>query len=46
MKKLLKSILINNIEILIDLTDYAVEGRYDIICDDIEDSEEYFILVE
>jgi hypothetical protein len=30
---------------LIDLNDYAVEGRYDIICDDIEDSSRYFLLV-
>jgi len=38
--------LIEDIDTLIDLTDYAVEGRYDIICDDIEDSYIYFELVE
>ena len=38
--------LMDDIENLIDLTDYAVEGRYDIICDDIEDSDKYFTLVE
>ncbi|MBL0708319.1 MAG: hypothetical protein JJW00_04660, partial [Sulfurimonas sp.] len=38
--------LIDNIEELIDLSDFAVEGRYSIICDDIEDSDLYFDLVE
>lgn len=38
--------LIDNIDELISLNDYAVEGRYDIICDDIEDSDQYFIIVE
>ncbi len=38
--------LIENIDTLIDLSDYAVEGRYDIICDDIEDSHIYFELIE
>ena len=38
--------LIKNIDILINLTDYAVEGRYDIVCDDIEDSSQYFDLAE
>ncbi len=38
--------LYDNIELLIDLNDYAVEGRYDIICDDIEDAKEYFAEVE
>lgn len=34
-------VLIENTSKLIDLTDYAVEGRYDIICDDIEDTQIY-----
>ena len=37
--------LMENISELVDLNDYAVEGRYDIICDDIEDSSRYFLLV-
>jgi len=37
--------LMEDITELIDLNDYAVEGRYDIICDDIEDSSRYFLLV-
>jgi len=39
----------NNISLMHDiesLIDYAVEGKYDIICDDIEDSDMYFTLVE
>ncbi len=38
--------LIKEVDKLVDLTDYAVEGRYDIICDDISDSDLYFELVE
>ncbi|MEA3499226.1 MAG: HEPN domain-containing protein [Campylobacterota bacterium] len=38
--------LIDNVDELVSLNDYAVEGRYDIICDDIEDSGQYFIIVE
>jgi len=38
--------LVDNIEELIGLSDYAVEGHYDIICDDISDSDLYFELVE
>ena len=38
-------VLMEDIAELIDLNDYAVEGRYDIICDDIEDSARYFLLV-
>jgi len=34
-------ILQENIEILIDLTEYAVEGRYGIICDDLNDTQNY-----
>jgi len=33
--------LLDDMEILIDLTDYAVEGRYGIICDDLNDTENY-----
>ena len=36
----------NESERLIDLTDYAVEGRYDIICDDITDAQSYFDEIE
>jgi hypothetical protein len=34
-------LLLEEMNILIDLTDYAVEGRYGIICDDINDTENY-----
>lgn len=33
--------LIENIELFIKLNEYAVEGRYDIICDDLNDTQEY-----
>jgi HEPN domain-containing protein len=33
--------LIKNIELFIKLNEYAVEGRYDIICDDVNDADEY-----
>jgi len=33
--------LITNVELFIKLNEYAVEGRYDIICDDINDADEY-----
>ena len=33
--------LIKNIELFITLNEYAVEGRYDIICDDVNDADEY-----
>jgi len=33
--------LIEDIDILIDLTEYAVEGRYGIICDDLNDTQNY-----
>ncbi len=39
-------LLIENVELLIDLSDYAVEGRYDIICDNIEEADDYFLKVE
>ncbi len=29
-----------------DLTDYAVDGRYSIICDDIHESDFYFNTIE
>lgn len=38
--------LINNIEEFITLNEYAVEGRYDIICDDIQDAPRYIELLE
>ena len=33
--------LIEDIDILIDLTEYAIEGRYGIICDDLNDTQSY-----
>ncbi len=39
-------VLIENIERLIDLNEYAVEGRYDIICDDLNDASMYVELIE
>jgi len=33
--------LLDDMETLIDLTDYAVEGRYGIICDDLNDTQNY-----
>lgn len=38
--------LIQNIERLIELSDFAVEGRYSIISDDLNDSELYIELIE
>jgi len=38
--------LIGHSQELIELSDYAVEGRYDIICDDIDDSYSYIKLTE
>ena len=38
--------LIENVDRLIELNDYAVEGRYSIICDDINDSDEFIELIE
>ena len=38
--------LIENIEQFIDLNEYAVEGRYDIICDDINDAPIFINLIE
>ena len=38
--------LIENIEKLIELSDYAVEGRYSIISDDLNDSEIFICLIQ
>ena len=38
--------LIEDIETLIDLNEYAVEGRYDIICDDINDAPLYTDIIQ
>ncbi|WP_457743698.1 HEPN domain-containing protein [Sulfurimonas sp.] len=38
--------LIDNLEVLTKLNDYAVEGRYSIIHDDINDSENFIKLLE
>ena len=40
------SIIIKYIDELSQLTQYAVEGRYDIICDDINDAPLYIDLIE
>lgn len=39
-------LLIKNIDILIELSDYAVEGRYSIIHDDINESTKYIEILE
>jgi HEPN domain-containing protein len=38
--------LVENVDRLIELNDYAVEGRYSIICDNINDSDEFIKLIE
>jgi len=38
--------LIEDIECLIELNDYAVEGRYSIIHDDINEADRYIIVLE
>ena len=38
--------LVDDIEILIELSDYAVEGRYSIIHDDINESNKYIKILE
>jgi HEPN domain-containing protein len=38
--------LVENVEILIELSDYAVEGRYSIIHDDLNESEKYIEIIE
>jgi HEPN domain-containing protein len=51
LEELINLIHRNNIDIqlnsekIIDLGDYAVEGRYSIIHDDYEDAKDYFILI-
>ncbi len=41
-----KITLINDIEKLVELSDYAVEGRYSIINDDINESDDFIRLIE
>ena len=36
----------SNIDILIELSDYAVEGRYAVIHDDMDESDKYIALLE
>ncbi len=38
--------LVENAEILIELSDYAVEGRYSIIHDDLNESEKYIEIID
>ena len=38
--------LINDIDTLIPLTDFAVEGRYAIICDDLDDVQKYIEILD
>lgn len=38
--------LVDDVERLIELSDYAVEGRYSIISDDINDSDDFIALIE
>ena len=38
--------LIEDIECLIELNDYAVEGRYSIIHDDINEADRYIVVIE
>ena len=38
--------LIKNIEILVPLTDYAIEGRYNIIHDDIDGADKYIEILD
>lgn len=38
--------LVENVEMLIELSDYAVEGRYSIIHDDLNESEKYIEIIE
>lgn len=38
--------LVDDVERLIELSDYAVEGRYSIIGDDINDSDDFIALIE
>ncbi len=36
---------LNQCDILVELNDFAVEGRYSVIHDDIENIQKYFILL-
>ena len=38
--------LMDNIERLGELTGFAVEGRYAIICDDVENIDEYIVIID
>jgi len=38
--------LVNDIDYLIELNDYAVDGRYSIIHDDINEADKYIIILE
>jgi len=38
--------IIKDIECLIELNDYAVEGRYSIIHDDINEADRYIVVLE
>ena len=38
--------LIDNIDLLIELSDYAVDGRYSIIHDDINEADKYIQIIE
>lgn len=38
--------LVDDVESLIELSDYAVEGRYSIIHDDLNESEKYIEIIE
>ena len=41
-----KILLVEDIECLVELNDYAVEGRYSIIHDDINDADRYITVLE
>jgi HEPN domain-containing protein len=38
--------LVDDIELLIELNDYAVDGRYSIIHDDINEADRYIVILE
>jgi len=39
-------ILVENVDMLVDLTDYAVEGRYAVIHDDLQNIDKYIAILE
>ena len=39
-------VLLDDIDSLIELSDYAVDGRYSMIHDDINESEKYILIIE